>query len=149
MKIFLLFAVFIIFVVIAILVYLRYYYRFVVFKDMVYIAKFLKNNISFNKSTIGELLQSVGKKIAATSKNIINNGCNKSSYLSNEDCLDIDRFINSLGKGDVSFEVNNITYYEKEFEEKKLLYKEKLNKEGKMYLKLIITIGLAVCIILI
>ena len=50
---------------------------------------------------------------------------------------------------DVSFEVNNITYYEKEFEEKKLIYKESLNKEGKMYLKLIITIGLAVCIILI
>ena len=150
MKIFLLIVVFLVFVFFAICVYLRYYYRFTVFKDMVYICKYLKNNITFNKTTIDELLHSVGKKISFVTKSLINGfGNKKSNYLSNEDCLDVDRFIGSLGKGDVSFEINNISYYEKEFEEKKKLYKESLNKEGKMYLKLIIVIGIAICIILI
>ena len=150
MKLFLLTLVFLIFVIIAILVYLRYYYRFIIFRDMVYLCKYLKNNICFNKNTIDELLQSIGKKISCHSKNIIiNTGSNKLSYLSNEDYLDIEHFIASLGKGDVSFEINNITYYEKEFDDKKAIYKESLNKDGKMYLKLIIGVGLAVCIILI
>lgn len=150
MKLFFLAIVFLIFVIVAIFVYLRYYYRFTIFKDMVYIAKYLKNNISFNKNTIDELLQSLGKKISLVTRGIIsNNNSKKNSYLSNEDCLDIERFINGLGKGDVSFEINNINYYEKEFEEKKTIYKDSLNKEGKMYLKLIIVVGIAVCIILI
>ena len=150
MRIFLLSIVFLIFVFFAITVYLRYYYRFIIFRDMVYICKYLKNNITFNKDTIEELLASIGTKISGVTKTLIHNyDSNKSPYISNEDYLDIVRFIGSLGKGDVSFEINNITYYEKEFEDKKITHKERLNKDGKMYLKLLIGIGLAVCIILV
>ena len=150
MKIFFLIILFLVFVVVAIYVYLRYYYRFVVFKDMVYISKYLKNNISFNKNTIDQLLQAVDKKISWLTKGLIfKNSNKKSTALSNEDVLDIEKFVESLGKGDVGFEINNITYYEKEFEDKKILYKDALNKDGKMYLKLIIVVGIAVCIILI
>ena len=150
MKVFFLIVLFSIFLVVAICVYLRYYYRFVVFRDMVYISKYLKNNIAFNKNTIDQLLQGVDKKISGVTKSLIYSNLNtKTTYLSNEDVLDIEKFIGSLGNGDVGFEINNICYYEKEFEDKKIVYKDALNKDGKMYLKLIIVVGIAVCIILI
>lgn len=151
MKLYLLILLFVIFVIVAFLVYLKYYCRYVVFKDMVYICKSLKNNISFNKNTIANLLENAKTHISTISKNIINQirSVKKCSFITKDDVVDIENFIKSLGRGDVQYEINNINYYENEFIEKKNLTKELLNRDGKMYLKLIIGIGLAVCIILI
>lgn len=72
-----------------------------------------------------------------------------SLLINKKDILLINEFVNGLGIGDVDYEVNNISYYENIFDENRRLSKEKLNTDGKMYLKLIIGVGLAICIMLI
>ena len=139
------------FVLLAVLIYLKYHYKFVVYKDLVYLCKMLKNNISFNKNTIDVLLKNAEKNISNFTKNLIcqNNNYKKSYVLTKEELLDIEGFVKSLGLGDVKYEINNLTYYENEFNDKKVNSKELLNKDGKMYLKLIIGVGIAIFIILI
>ena len=151
MKLIFLIVLLISFVVLAILVYLKYYYKHIVYKDMVYLCKMLKNNISFNKNTIDELLSTAEKRVSSLTKNILYDKLsNRKSYiLTKEELLVFDGFIKSLGRGDVSYEINNINYYEGEFLDKKTTTKELLDKDGKMYLKLIIGVGLAIFIILI
>ena len=111
----------------------------------------LKNNISFNKNTIDELLSTAEKRVSSLTKNILYDKLsNRKSYiLTKEELLVFEGFIKSLGRGDVSYEINNINYYESEFLDKKTTTKELLDKDGKMYLKLIIGVGLAIFIILI
>ena len=151
MKLIFLIVLLVLFVVLAILVYLKYYYKHIVYKDMVYLCKMLKNNISFNKNTIDELLSTAEKRVSSLTKNILYDKLsNRKSYiLTKEELLVFDGFIKSLGRGDVSYEINNINYYEGEFLDKKTTTKELLDKDGKMYLKLIIGVGLAIFIILI
>lgn len=151
MKLIFLIVLLILFVVLAILVYLKYYYKHIVYKDMVYLCKMLKNNISFNKNTIDELLSTAEKRVSSLTKNILYDKLsNRKSYiLTKEELLVFEGFIKSLGRGDVSYEINNINYYEGEFLDKKTTTKELLDKDGKMYLKLIIGVGLAIFIILI
>ncbi len=151
MKLIFLIVLLILFVVLAILVYLKYYYKHIVYKDMVYLCKMLKNNISFNKNTIDELLSSAEKRVSSLTKNILYDKLsNRKSYiLTKEELLVFEGFIKSLGRGDVGYEINNINYYEGEFLDKKTTTKELLDKDGKMYLKLIIGVGLAIFIILI
>lgn len=151
MKLFLLILLFVVFIFFAVFIYLRYYYKFIFYKDMVFLCKMLKNNISFNKDTIDKLLYSAEHNLSNTTKSILNSNVvdNKSILLNKEEKFFINRFIKSLGSGDVKFELNNITYYENEFNDKKIISKELLDKDGKMYLKLIIGVGLALFIILI
>ena len=151
MKLFFLIVILGFFVVLSILVYLKYYYRYLLYKDLVYLCKSLKNNIAFNKNTIAELIENAEKNISNFTKRIINGKIDKQKtcIVSKEDYIIIDAFIKSLGAGDIKYEINNITYYENEFNDKKVLSKELLNKDGKMYLKLIIGVGVAIFIILI
>ncbi len=151
MKLFFLITIFIFFAIVAVIVYLKYYYRFLLYKDLVYVCKSLRNNITFNKNTISSLLQSISPNISKFTSSIfeLENENKKSFFVRNEDIVIVKGFLDSLGKGDVSYEINNITYYENDFVEKKSQAKENLEKDGKMYLKLIIGIGIAVCIILI
>ena len=151
MKLFLLIVLLVLFIILGVFVYLKFYYRHIVYKDMVYLCKMLKNNITFNKNTIDKLLETASKNISHFSKTMLQpNLVEKKSYvLSKDEVVVIDGFIKSLGLGDVKYEINNLSYYENEFNEKKVLTKELLNKDGKMYLKLIIGVGLAIFIILI
>ena len=150
MKMFFLIIIFSFFVFLAILVYLKYYYRYLLYKDLVYLCKSFKNNIAFNKNTIDELMKNSEKNISTFTKRVIS-GRNeqKSCVISKEDYVTIDAFLKSLGVGDIKYEINNIAYYENEFNDKKVFSKELLSKDGKMYLKLIIGIGVAIFIILI
>ena len=66
-----------------------------------------------------------------------------------DDVSNARKFLSSLGKGDVNYEISNINYYENIFEELRKSSKELLEKDGVMYIKLMIGIGLAVCILLI
>ena len=151
MKLFLLIVLLVLFIILGIFVYMKYYYKYLVYKDMVYLCKMLKNNISFNKNTIDNLLQSAEKNISSFTKNVIKQKSldKKSFVLTKEEMLVIEGFIASLGYGDIKYEINNLSYYENEFNEKKTTSKELLNKDGKMYLKLIVGVGLAIFIILI
>ena len=150
MKLFFLIIILSFFVFLAIFVYLKYYYRYLLYKDLVYLCKSFKNNIAFNKNTIDELMKNSEKNISIFTKRVISGRIEqKSCVISKEDYIVIDSFIKSLGLGDIKYEINNITYYENEFNDKKILSKELLSKDGKMYLKLIIGIGVAIFIILI
>jgi len=150
MKVYLLILLFLCFVVVGVIVYLRYYFKFKLFKDMVFLCKSLKNNISFNKNNISKILSEKIDKVSYVTRYILNNQkTSKLILVGLNDVEQVYEFFDSLGSGDVTFEISNIDYYEKAFEEKRLVSTDRLNKEGKMYLKLIIGIGLALCIILI
>jgi hypothetical protein len=150
MKIVLLCLFFVLIILIAICVYYRYYIRSILFKDIVYLCKSLKNNISFNKNQIKKILNDSMSKVSVHTKYIFKQGIGCRKILINKgDYVLIKDFFESIGKGDVTFEINNINYYENNFEELRDTSKDRLEKEGKMYLKLIIGVGLAICIILI
>lgn len=148
MKFCLLVIVFLCFLSLGVFIYLRYYFRYVLFKDLTYICKSLKNNITFKKDKISVLIDKACSNVSRVSKNVI---VHKSSNLfvnSKQDIEVVNEFINSLGNGDVQYELNNIAYYESNFEELKQTSKELLNKNGVMYIKLMIGIGLGICIML-
>ena len=146
MKFFLLLVLFGLFVLISICVYLYYLYRYKLFSDLVYISKNLKNNISYNKDDINTILSKSFENINYTSKLIIKN---YNKVLSKNDRKLLNDFFESLGKGDVSFEMNNLSYYENNFIDLENKSKDSLNKKGVMYFKLIIGIGLIICVLLI
>lgn len=148
MKFYLIICVFILFVLLAIFVYFRYYFHHQLFKDLVGICKHLKNSISFKKEKIDNLLNEAYLHIHFVSRNLLKNNTNTSFLFKKED-LDIARkFVSSLGKGDVDWEMNNLGYFENDFEQMEKTSKELLQKNGVMYLKIIIGVGLAVCIML-
>jgi len=150
MKIYLLFLLFILFCVLAIFVYSLFYFKNKLYLDLVYVCKYLKNNISFNKDKICILFENVSKDISFYTRYIIKNyRKEKLPLLKKTDIMNIKNFINNLGSGNVDYEVNNLTYYENSFEDMSCKCKELLKKDGVMYLKLIIGIGLALCVMLI
>ena len=150
MKFFLLIILFCLFVVIAIAVYLYYLYRLKIFHDLVYICKYLKNNISFNKNNINILLTNSFENISQSSRYLLKNNTSalNKAILKNERSILFD-FFKSLGKGDVSFEINNINYYQSNFETLETKSKEEMKSKAMTYFKLIIALGLIVCILLI
>lgn len=139
------------FVVLASVVYIFYILRKNLFKDLVYICKYLKNNISFNKNNINTLLTNCFKDISKQSRYLIENNSKQVSILvtgrNNKNLLS--DFFKSIGKGDVDYELNNLTYYETNFDNNLKISTEELKTKGQMYFKLIIGLGLIVCILLI
>ena len=150
MKFFLLIILFCLFVIFAIAVYLYYLYRSKLFQDLVYICKFLKNNIAFNKNDMNVLLTNSFENISQSSKYLLKNNSSSVSkiIIKNERKL-LNDFFKSLGKGDVNFEVNNINYYLNNFESFETKAKEDMKSKAMTYFKLIIALGLIVCILLI
>jgi len=146
MKFFLVLILFGCFVLTSICVYLYYLYRYKLFSDLVYISKYLKNNISFNKDDINTILSKSFENINQSSKFIIKN---YKRFLSKSDKKIVSDFFQSLGRGDVAFEINNLTYFENNFMDLENKTKENLSKNGVMYFKLIIGVGLIVCVLLI
>ena len=149
MKLFLIFLLFASFVLVAIFVYMYYLVRQKLFFDLVYICRSLKNNISFNKNQINDLLTNIFKQINKTSRYIIKkNKLSFSNYFLKNDKKKVIDFFKSIGHGDVNFEINNLNYYENIFVEIENKSKDKLQKKGLMYFKLIIGIGIIICILL-
>ena len=148
MKLFLILIVFACFVFAGIYVYFRYYYRFVLYKDLIFVCKNLKNNISFNKNQINSILSLALKNVSKKSKNLIITGKDSLMLYSKDDIKNVNDFTSSLGKGDVDYEIHNITYFENNFMDLREVAKEKLDKNGIVYLKLFIFVGLAFFIML-
>ena len=150
MKFFLLIILLAIFVLVAIAFYLYFLYKKKLFEDLDYIAKYLKNNITFNKNNINILLTNAFKDINPTSKYILKNLSSPISKLFfRKDKNIVNDFYKSLGKGDVNFEVSNLNYYIEIFEELKKKHSEEMKSKAMVYFKLIIGFGLTLCIILI
>ena len=73
MKFFLMILLFCLFILVAICTYLYFLFRKKLFADMVYIGKYLKNNITFNKKNVNELLSNSFENVSQSSKFIIKN----------------------------------------------------------------------------
>ena len=119
------------------------------YQDMIYICRFLKNNISFNKNDINTILRESYQCISKSSKFIIqyrDNQCIK--FITKKDCV-MNDFYNSLGRADVDYEINNLNYYEDRFLQLFEKSHNDLKTNGSMYFKLIIGLGLVVFILLI
>lgn len=150
MKFFLLIILFALFVLIAIGIYLYFLYRSRLFADLDYIARYLKNNIIFNKNNLNILLTNSFDKISATSRYILKNTSSPfSKIILRKDYSTLNNFFKSLGKGDVTFEVGNLDYYINIFENLKLSTNADMKNKAMVYFKLTIGLGLIVCILLI
>lgn len=109
---------------------------------MVYICSNLKNSITYTKNDISSILNSINNRLSITTKSYLRNGLKREHSV-------LYTFFNSLGSGDVSYEINNIEYYENIFKDKLQEAKDDMTKKGMLYLKLLIALGLVICIILI
>lgn len=112
-------------------------------------CKYFKNNISFNKKNINELLNDCYQNISQSSRYFINNRNRLSKLLPKDNKKTINDFFESLGRGDVTFELNNIDYYLNIFEDLSNKSKDEMKSKATVYFKLIIGLGLIVCILLI
>ena len=148
MKLYLLLLIFLAFVLLSIFVYFKYYLRYRLHKDMVYICKDLKNNIAFSKDKISELIKSSLSNVHYFTRSVVSKDNKFTILCKKEDVKNISSFIGSLGNGDIDFEINNLNYYENFFDNLHDEAYEKYVKEGKMYPKLLIAIGIVICIIL-
>ena len=149
MKFFLLIILFSLFVIFGIIVYMYYLYKQKLFFDIVYLCKYFNNNISFNKKNINELLNDCYPNISQSSRYFINNRNRLSKLLPKDNKKTINDFFESLGRGDVTFELNNIDYYLNIFEDLSNKSKDEMKSKATVYFKLIIGLGLIVCILLI
>lgn len=150
MKLFLIVCLFIFAVCIAIIVYKIFRIRYLLFKDLSYIISQIKNNVTFNKNSIDTILSNVSRDINKSSLDILKG---KSSFWSmlvtNKERHSIRQMFESLGRGDVNFEMNNLEYHKNIFDIYERSAKESFEKKAMMYFKLIIGFGLIFCIILI
>jgi len=130
MKFYLLVILFIAFVLIAIYVYFRYYFRFVFYKDIYYVCRYIKNNISFNKNQIDVIINDSLINVSFFTKYLFKSNSNNMSLLINKkDLAILEEFIESIGKGDIDYENNNISYYENYFNEYRVQAQEKFKME--------------------
>lgn len=148
MRLFLIIVLFVFFLLIALFIYCYYSERVRVIKDLMNICGILSRDISFKKSTISSILKDSYKSMGFSTKCIIKNHDFAKKILTQEKSEFVINFFESLGKGDVAYEVEKLDYYKKEFNDMYELSKDDLQKKGVLYFKLIIGIGLIICIIL-
>jgi len=150
MKFVLLVMLFVCFVLIAVAVYFFYYIRYLIFKDLYYISGYIKNNIVFNKNSISDILSTCKDNVSLYTRLYISKKNIKYfKMMNNNDKKNIDMFFDSLGKGNVDYEINNLNYYENVFNNLMINSKENVNSKGIVYLKLVILFGVIVVILLI
>lgn len=132
----------------AIVVYFYYKERLVIYADLKYICGLLSRNIKFNKNSIDDILNLALPKVSLVTKYILKNNKHINRFLGKENSEIVTKFFESLGQGDVGYELSNIEYFGSEFESLECDAKEDLQKKGLVYFKLIIGFGLIACIIL-
>jgi len=106
MKFVLLVMLFVCFVLIAVAVYFFYYIRYLIFKDLYYISGYIKNNIVFNKNSISDILSTCKDNVSLYTRLYISKKNIKYfKMMNNNDKKNIDMFFDSLGKGNVDYEI--------------------------------------------
>ncbi len=148
MKLYLIILLFICFLACAIFIYFYYYERVRFFNDLIYLCGVLSRDISFKKNTIDKIINGNMHAMGLVFKSIVKRKEFAYKVLSREKANYVLGFFESLGKGDVGYEVDSLGYYKKEFEEMGNQSKDDLQKKGVLYCKLLIGVGLIICIIL-
>ncbi|MBR4745714.1 MAG: stage III sporulation protein AB [Clostridia bacterium] len=118
------------------------------------LAKFLivlNQEITFLKSDLACIMNShhFSDDFDCFLKEYLSNQKVTLSFLSDEENNQLLQFLNSLGKGDVEREVNNLSYYSVQFNDKLAKVKQDESTNGNMYFKLVSLIGVVICIMLI
>ena len=150
MRIYLFILVFVVFLLIGVFIYCKYYFRYQLYKDLTFVCKYVKNNISFRKDKVNILLNDACSGISYFSKHLIlNTNINILIIYKKQDIDNVNKFVKSIGVGDIDYELNNLQYYENVFDDTRVVARDLLNKNGIMYIKLMIGIGLAIGIMLI
>lgn len=147
MKIVILLFILTLFICFGLFFYLKYLYRIHIFQDILYIVKYLKNNIVFTKSNLNTLINECCSNIHNITKKFFVNDIKLNNILCKEDDDLLKRYFCSMGNGDVEYEINNLSYYENIFLERYEFHK-KNKANGVLYFKLIIGVGLLVVILL-
>lgn len=148
MKMFLILLLFLFFLVLGFFIYCYYSERVRFTSDLIHICGILSRDISFKKNTINSILEDSYKSMSFCTKCVIKNLDFAKKILPNEKGEFVINFFESLGKGDVAYEVEKLDYYKKEFNDMYEFSKDELQKKGVLYFKLIIGVGLIICIIL-
>lgn len=148
MKIYLLIILFILILLFAIFVYFYYKERVIIYKDLKYICGLLSRNIKFKKSSIDDIMDLAFSKVSFITRYILKNNNYINMVLGKESSEVVHKFFESLGQGDVGYELSNIEYFTSEFDAFEVSAKEDLQKKGIVYFKLIIGFGLMAFIIL-
>ena len=149
MKILLIFLIMIAFVFFALFVYLYYFIRVKLYKDLIFVCEYIINNISFNKDTLDKLFANCIKDLSYTTKFILYNYQNSDMKLIKKaDKENIDKFISSLGVGDVDYENKNLDYFKTFFVSLENVASDEFKKKGLVYFKLIILLGIALTVLI-
>ena len=149
MKILLIFLIMIAFVFFALFVYLYYFIRVKLYKDLIFVCEYIKNNISFNKDTLDKLFSNCIKDLSYTTKFILHNYQNSDMKLiKKSDKENIYKFISSLGVGDVDYENKNLDYFKTFFVSLENVASDEFKKKGLVYFKLIILLGIALTVLI-
>ena len=134
---------------ISVRVYLYYSYRYKLYKDLIYICEYIKNDISFTKNDLKIIFTKCFRKISISTKYLLKNYQNNDLRLIKKiDQENIDKFFSSLGSGDIDYENKSLEYfidYFKTFEKESY---DDYRKKGLMFVKLSILLGLTICILL-
>ena len=108
MKIILIIFLLVMFIILAVFVYLKYYCRYVLYKDLIYICKVFKSDIYFKKNIVKDIFNSLTDNLSIFTKQIIKSKADSHPLLNKKDIENVRMFVGSIGTGDVDFEINNI-----------------------------------------
>lgn len=119
-----------------------------------YFTNDLIAHIGFNKNTISEVFKSNSANYSLPFKGAVesyltNSKVLKSTCLNNEETIQIQEFLNSIGKYDIDGAINNLTFYKLKFEQKYELLKQNFTKKVEPIFKIIIILGLALSVLII
>lgn len=126
-----------------------YYIRYKIYHDVIYVCNYLKNNIVFNKNSISDILSSAYLGVGFISKIYLQSE-NKQKYrlFSSRDIEIFNKFFDSLGLGDIDYEISNLDYYLEIFKAREIEEKERLGSNGLAYAKLFFCLGIIIIILL-
>lgn len=116
---------------------LKFYEKIILF------CEYASKEISFYNTTKDKLVGGYNDSVLA----VVLSG-QKDKLLCNEENVKVQEFLDSIGKFDVSNELNNIEFYKLYFNTQKQKCSDDFDKKGGLALKLSILIGILLCILL-
>lgn len=123
----------------------RYFADRLKFYDkMITFCEYAIKEISFYNTTKNKIIE----KYSDTCLSAVLSGQND-KLLSDEENKKIQEFLESIGKFDTSFELQNIQFYKEYLDSQKNKCAVEFDKKGMLSLKLSILIGILLCILLI
>ncbi len=134
----------------------KYVQRDEFFKELINFLHRLKNDISFRKIKLNELIDGYISKsknkysciIAELFKNCNMDGRNL-RFLKNDEKMIINNFVSSLGSSSAEIEVSNIDNFIENIKSISLACEVERKKNGILYYKLSIAVGIVVCVLII